>query len=42
MKFFIRCALVALACSALVIGCGNEDENEDEETTKEAVATVVQ
>ena len=40
MKLFVKWALVALACSALVVGCGKKKEEEEQEET--ATAVIVQ
>ena len=42
MKLFVKWALVALACSALVVGCGNKNDDDDDEEETEDVVVVHQ
>lgn len=41
MKLFVKWALVALACSALVVGCGDDNKKENENGS-DTTAVIVQ
>ena len=44
MKLFVKWALVALACSALVVGCGDGDDGngDDNNNGSDTTAVIVQ